>query len=122
MAICILCRKMSRRCPPDCEFGQYFPANRSEDFQKAIKLYGLSHILRIMRSVEPNERQAAADSILSQGNIWRSYPQRGLLRYELDLVNTIDSSLRELQIANQLLAFYKDHANQRVNIYIFCYL
>ncbi|XP_045792153.1 LOB domain-containing protein 9-like [Trifolium pratense] len=104
---------MSRRCPPDCEFGQYFPANRNEDFQKAIKLFGLSHILRIMRSVEPNERQAAADSILFEGSVWRFYPQSGLLRYELELVNTISSSLRELQIANQLLAFFKNHANER---------
>ncbi|KAJ1381102.1 Lateral organ boundary [Sesbania bispinosa] len=105
--VCPLCRRQHRRCDGNCEFGQFFPANRSGDFENALRLFGLNNMLRIMRVVEPEQRQAAADSILREGTAWTNNPGRGLHGYELHLRSQVESSSRELQIVNQLLSICK---------------
>ncbi|KAJ1391837.1 Protein kinase domain [Sesbania bispinosa] len=104
--------RQHRRCDGNCEFGQFFPANRSGDFENALRLFGLNNMLRIMRVVEPEQRQAAADSILSEGTAWTNNPASGLHGYELHLRSQVESSSRELQIVNQLLAICKGQVNQ----------
>ncbi|XP_061362838.1 LOB domain-containing protein 22-like [Gastrolobium bilobum] len=110
---CLLCRRQRRRCDGrNCEFGQYFPGHMPDEFENAYRLFGLNNLLNIMRSVEPHQRQAAADSILAEGTSWRNDPVHGSLGYELNLRSQIISSLRELEAVNQLLAFFRDQATK----------
>ncbi|KAJ1379146.1 Lateral organ boundary [Sesbania bispinosa] len=109
---CPLCRRQRRRsgCDGNCEFGRYFPANRVEEFENAFRLFGVNNMLRILRTVEPQQRQAAADSIMIEGTAWRNNPPHGILGHELELRSQIRSSFRELQSVNQLLSFFRNQA------------
>ncbi|KEH17998.1 putative transcription factor AS2-LOB family [Medicago truncatula] len=109
--VCLLCRHMRRRHDADCEFGQYFSANRNADFQIVIHILGLSRLIRIMRAIEPPQRQAVANSLLTEGEVWRINPDRGFLGHQLELGAQLNTSLDELDIARKLLAFCIDNAN-----------
>lgn len=109
--ICLVCRRLRRRCPNDCEIGQYFPSNRSDDFHSALSLFGLTNLRKIMRSVEEHQRQTLANSILLEGKAWRLYPDRGLLGYKMELDAQISSTLNEVEIADKFLAYFKDQTN-----------
>jgi len=102
---------MRRRHGTDCEFGQYFSTNRHVDFQSVIQILGLSRLLRIMRLIEPHQRQAVADSLLREGEAWRINPNQGFLGHQLKLSVQISTSLDEIEIARRLLAFCIDNAN-----------
>ncbi|CAI8608325.1 unnamed protein product [Vicia faba] len=109
--VCLVCRRLRRRCSDDCEIGQYFPSNRSDDFHSAVSLFGLTNLRRIMGSVEEHQRQTLANSILLEGKAWRLYPGRGLLGYELELDAQISSNLSEVETAERFLAYFKDQTN-----------
>lgn len=109
---CPLCRRQRRRCDGTCEFGQHFPATMSTEFENAYRLFGLNNMMRIMRSVEPHERQAAAQSILIEATAWRNNP-RGLLGYEMDLRSRIQNTLRELEHVNNFLSVVRGQAAAR---------
>jgi hypothetical protein len=109
---CLLCKRLRTNCNiNNCEFGMYFPANRNDDLKCALEVYGLSNIIKYMRSVEPYQRQTTANSLLFEGYAWRVYPTNGLFGYNSFMNEQTNLSLRELQIANSLLKFCKDHVN-----------
>jgi hypothetical protein len=108
---CLLCQHMRRRHDTDCEFGQYFSTSRHADFQCVIQILGLSRLMRIMRLIEPHQRQVVADSLLTEGEAWRSNSDRGFLEHQLVLGAQISTSLDEIEIARRLLAFCIDNAN-----------
>lgn len=100
---CLICKHLGKPCFGNCEFGQYFPANREEEFANACRHFGISNILRNMRVVQPHERQATAKSLLIESTIRRNDPVRGCLGVVLDLQS-------ELETLNKLLKFYRDQA------------
>ncbi|CAJ2662742.1 unnamed protein product [Trifolium pratense] len=110
---CLLCKRLRTTCNNNnnCEFGMYFPPHRNDDFKCALEVYGLTNIIRIMQSVEEDQRQATANSLLFEGFSWRFHPTNGLFGYKSFMDEQINSSLRELQILNNLLKFCKDHEN-----------
>lgn len=108
---CILCKRRRITCHGNCEFGQYFPANRYEEFDNACSHFGLSNILRNLQAVRPHERQATAESLLIEGTMWTNDPVRGGLGVVLDLESQISSSLIELDTLKKLLKFYRDQAS-----------
>ncbi|WJX86955.1 hypothetical protein P8452_69195 [Trifolium repens] len=89
----------------------YFPAHRNDDLKCALEVYGLSNIIKFMRSAQPYQRQTTANSFLFEGYAWRIHPTSGLFGYKSFMDEQINLSLRELQIANSLLKFCKDHVN-----------
>jgi len=94
--ICLLCRHMRRRHGADCEFGQYFSTNRYADFQSVMQILGLSRLMRIMRSIKPIQRQAVADSLLTEGEAWRINPDRGFLGHQVELGAQLNTSWNEI--------------------------
>ncbi|XP_057425989.1 LOB domain-containing protein 25-like [Lotus japonicus] len=100
---CLICKHLGKPCFGNCEFGQYFPVNREEEFSNACRHFGISNILRNMRVVQPHERQATAKSLLIESTIRRNDPVRGCLGVVLDLQS-------ELETLNKLLKFYRDQA------------
>ncbi|TKY68558.1 LOB domain-containing protein 28 [Spatholobus suberectus] len=109
---CPLCRHQRRRHDDNCVFGQYFPDNRSTDFERACRLFGLGNLLRLMRSVEPSERQVVADSILREANTWANDPIRGAFGHAVNLTSEIHFFEEELETVNKLLAYCQDQARQ----------
>lgn len=94
-----MCWHQRRRRNEDCEFSQYFLANKSTEFQNACRCIGLANLMRLVRSVEVDQRQATTNSILVEATAWKNNPC-GCLGYKLNLNSQISSSLRELEIAN----------------------
>ena len=109
--ICLLCRHMRRRHDADCEFGQYFSANKNVGFQSVIQVLGLNRLVWIMRLVEPLQRQVVANSLLTEGEAWRINSDRSFLGHQLEVGAQLNTSLDELEIARRLLAFCSDNAN-----------
>ncbi|XVF35028.1 hypothetical protein REPUB_Repub18cG0109800 [Reevesia pubescens] len=104
---CAACMHQRKRCEKSCELAPYFPASRYEEFEKAFKHFGLSNIVRIMNSVEPHHRQAAAESILFEGIVRLNHPVHGCLGIIQTLLYWIRFYKSELQAVNQQLAFFK---------------
>ncbi|KAG5001062.1 hypothetical protein AAZX31_08G231300 [Glycine max] len=108
---CPICRNQRRRHDDNCEFGQYF-LGRSTDFESACRLFGFANLVRLMRSVEPSERQATADSILMEANIWDRDPINGAYGHVFNLVSQIQSFESELETINNWLAHIRDQQRQ----------
>ncbi|CAB4272646.1 unnamed protein product [Prunus armeniaca] len=64
-------RHQRRKCDVTCEMAPYFPASRYSEFQNAHKIFGVSNIQKIRAMAAPDQRQAAAESILKEGNAWK---------------------------------------------------
>ncbi|CAJ1978386.1 unnamed protein product [Sphenostylis stenocarpa] len=112
---CVLCRYQHTRHDGRCELGQYFPINRSVDFEKACRLFGLANLLRLMRSAEPSERQVMADSILTEAIMWDNDPIHGALGHAFTLNAQIQSVERELELVNTILAQCSNQATGHGN-------
>lgn len=109
---CASCKHQRKKCDETCELAPYFPASRYREFQNAHKLFGVSNIQKIMNSVEPNQRQAAAESILMQGNIRSNDPVHGCLGVVRHLKSQIEYYEKQLGAVNQQLAFFHDKEKQ----------
>ncbi|BBG98998.1 LOB domain-containing protein 22 [Prunus dulcis] len=64
---CASCNHQRRKCDETCEMAPYFPASRYNEFQNAHKIFCVSNIQKIMAMAAPDQRQAAAESILTEG-------------------------------------------------------
>ncbi|CAB4318607.1 unnamed protein product [Prunus armeniaca] len=76
---CASCKQQRRKCDETCEMAPYFPASRYSEFQNAHKIFGVSNIQKIMAMAAPDQRQAAAESILTEGNARKNDPVNGCL-------------------------------------------
>ncbi|TQD78292.1 hypothetical protein C1H46_036147 [Malus baccata] len=84
---CAACKYQRRKCTQTCELATYFPASRFVEFVNAQHMFGMSNIEKILATVEPDQRPAAAETILFEGNIWRNNPSvlaLGELKQQLD--------------------------------------
>ncbi|KAL0331879.1 UNVERIFIED_CONTAM: LOB domain-containing protein 23 [Sesamum calycinum] len=60
---CAACKHLRRRCPSDCVFSPYFPANNPRRFAYVHKIYGASNVGKILKDLPVNRRAEAADSL-----------------------------------------------------------
>ncbi|CAL9221797.1 unnamed protein product [Arabidopsis halleri] len=56
-APCALCTTKNKRCPKNCEFAPYFPAEKLGEFENAQKLFGTPNIMKMMRLVSEDENK-----------------------------------------------------------------
>ncbi|XP_021275719.1 LOB domain-containing protein 22-like [Herrania umbratica] len=104
---CAACRHHRRRCHQSCELAPYFPASKYHEFKNALKHFGLSNIVKIMSMVRPDQRQAAAESILMEGNARLDHPAHGCLGIIRNLHRLLEIYESELAAVNQQLAVFK---------------
>lgn len=104
---CASCKHQRKKCDDNCELAPYFPASRFREFQNAHRLFGVSNIQKIIASVEPHQRKAAAESILMEANYRRSDPVNGCLGVCRTLNSHIVFYEKQLKIANQQLALFR---------------
>ena len=104
---CASCKHQRKKCDSNCELAPYFPGSKYNEFQNAHKLFGVSNIVKIMSWIEPHQRQAAADSILIEGNAWKNDPVHGCYGVIKDLAAQVAFQEKQLSVVNQHLAFHK---------------
>ncbi|CAH8261351.1 unnamed protein product [Arabidopsis lyrata] len=64
-APCALCTTKNKRCPKNCEFAPYFPAEKLGEFESAHKLFGTPNIMKMMRLVSEDENKGMLASLES---------------------------------------------------------
>ncbi|KAJ0090073.1 hypothetical protein Patl1_13479 [Pistacia atlantica] len=111
---CAACKHQRKKCDGSCELAPYFPASRYGEFQHAQKLFGISNIQKIINSVEPNQRHAAAESILMEGNIRHNDPVHGCVGVVCKLQSQIDLYQSQLNALNQQLNFFREREKQKL--------
>ncbi|KAH9801415.1 LOB domain-containing protein 22 [Citrus sinensis] len=109
---CASCKHQRKKCEETCELAPFFPASRYREFQNAHKLFGVSNIQKIINSVDPSQRKAAAESILIEGNIRSNDPVHGCLGVVRNLKSQIEYYEKELGAVNQQLPFFRDKEKQ----------
>ncbi|KAJ6885959.1 hypothetical protein NC651_026580 [Populus alba x Populus x berolinensis] len=96
---CASCRHQRRRCPNDCIFRPYFPLRKREEFESARRVFGVSNMERMLRSLEVQDRAKAVESMIWEASCWSKDSINGPLGC---LKKLIDSE-RQAKQENQLL-------------------
>lgn len=96
---CASCRHQRRRCPNDCIFRPYFPLRKQEEFESARRIFGVSNMERMLRSLEVQDRAKAVESMIWEASCWSKDSINGPLGC---LKRLIDSE-RQAKQENQLL-------------------
>ncbi|KAJ9177127.1 hypothetical protein P3X46_012377 [Hevea brasiliensis] len=65
---CASCKHQRKKCGEDCILAPYFPADRSREFQAVHKVFGVSNVMKLVRSVKEEDRKTVADSL-----VWEAF-------------------------------------------------
>ncbi|XP_024977854.1 LOB domain-containing protein 24-like [Cynara cardunculus var. scolymus] len=60
---CAVCKYFRRRCPSDCVFAPYFPANNPQKFTCVHRIYGASNIGKLIEELPVQLRADAVESL-----------------------------------------------------------
>ncbi|KAF6148792.1 hypothetical protein GIB67_038125 [Kingdonia uniflora] len=71
---CASCKYQRRKCQEDCFLAPYFPSDRCEDFQLVQKLFGVSNVMKMLKSVAVEQRSMAAESLVIEARMRRDRP------------------------------------------------
>ncbi|ONI15958.1 hypothetical protein PRUPE_3G071200 [Prunus persica] len=96
---CASCNHQRRKCDETCEMAPYFPASRYNEFQNAHKIFCVSNIQKIMAMAAPDQRQAAAESLPTEGNARKNDP-------DLLLIDTISCN-EAIKLIGSNIKLYK---------------
>uniref|UniRef100_M1DU55 LBD22 (LOB DOMAIN-CONTAINING PROTEIN 22) n=1 Tax=Solanum tuberosum TaxID=4113 RepID=M1DU55_SOLTU len=94
---CAACKYQRRRCAPDCLLAPYFPVERNKEFLNAHKLFGVNNLLKLLRNVEPFQRDNAMKALIFEANIRAGDPVGGCYRIIMNLQRLINLYETELQ-------------------------
>ncbi|XP_062168800.1 LOB domain-containing protein 27-like [Alnus glutinosa] len=106
---CAACKYQRRRCSAECPLSPYFPPEQPKLFQNAHKLFGVSNILKILKNLEPGQKNEAMRSIIYQANMRDKFPIYGCCWIICQLKYQIIHAEEELQAVQAQLEMYRQH-------------
>ncbi|KAI9086466.1 hypothetical protein K1719_031550 [Acacia pycnantha] len=106
---CAACKYQRRKCTPECLLAPYFPAEQPKVFQNVHKLFGVSNIKKMLKTLDPAKRKIAMDSIICQANFREKYPVRGCYEEICRLRYQILRMKEECQAVHQQLKICRQH-------------
>ncbi|XVF74397.1 hypothetical protein PTKIN_Ptkin13bG0107300 [Pterospermum kingtungense] len=107
---CAACKYQRRKCAPDCILAPYFPHDRQRQFQNAHKLFGVSNITKIIKTLNPPEKDIAMRTIVFQSDARANDPVGGCYRIIQELQRQIEYSQAELDLVFHQLAICRAQA------------
>ncbi|MED6216166.1 LOB domain-containing protein 23 [Stylosanthes scabra] len=111
---CAACKSQRRKCPSDCIFSPYFPANDPQRFACVHKIYGSSNVGKMLQEIPPNLREEAANTLYLEAK-WRiEDPIYGCVGIISSLYKQIQNAEIELAKIQTQIAFYKLQTQQQV--------
>ncbi|KAK8594898.1 hypothetical protein V6N13_015811 [Hibiscus sabdariffa] len=110
---CAACKYQRRKCAPDCILAPYFPHDRQRQFQNANKLFGVSNITKIIKNLNPPEKDMAMRTIVFQSDARANNPVGGCYRIIQELQRQIEYSQAELDLVHQQLAICRAQTAQQ---------
>ncbi|KAI4355506.1 hypothetical protein L6164_004270 [Bauhinia variegata] len=114
---CAACKYQRRKCAPDCILAPYFPHDRQKQFINAHKLFGVSNITKIIKNLDPLEKDQAMRTIIIQSDIRANDPVGGCYRLIQALQAEIEYYTAELELVLQQLAIVRAQAQAHHQVY-----
>ncbi|XP_031263451.1 LOB domain-containing protein 22 [Pistacia vera] len=111
---CAACKYQRRKCAPDCILAPYFPHDRQRQFLNAHKLFGVSNITKIIKNLEPPEKDEAMRTIIFQSDVRASDPVGGCYRIIRELQRQIELNKAELELVLHQVAICRAQAQQQI--------
>ncbi|CAI5481795.1 unnamed protein product [Closterium sp. Yama58-4] len=94
---CAACKSLRKKCTPQCVFSPYFPPNETEKWTTVHRTFGASNISKILTTVPPGKRTAAANSLIFEAEARLADPVYGTLQVIHRLGSRLSSMVKELQ-------------------------
>ncbi|KAM7255706.1 hypothetical protein ACFE04_008604 [Oxalis oulophora] len=111
---CAACKYQRRKCAPDCILAPYFPHDRQRQFLNAHKLFGVSNITKIIKPLDPPEKDMAMNTIIYQSDVRANDPVGGCFRIVRELQRQIEYTKAELELVLHQLAICRVQAQMQM--------
>ncbi|KAF2316005.1 hypothetical protein P3X46_023312 [Hevea brasiliensis] len=112
---CAACKYRRRKCSSKCPLAPYFLPDQPKLFQNAHKLFGVSNILKILKNLEPRQKEEAMRSIIYQSNIRDKFPVHGCWGIICQLHYQIRQAEEELHAVHSQLDMYKQYQQHQIS-------
>ncbi|XP_074359360.1 LOB domain-containing protein 35 [Apium graveolens] len=76
-AACASCRHQRKKCVENCVLAPYFGIEKTKEFQAVHKLFGVSNVAKIVKSLDVEDRQRAVDSLVWEASCRQNDPILG---------------------------------------------
>lgn len=64
MPACASCKHQRKKCSEKCVLAPYFPPSKNREFQAVHKLFGVSNVTKMLKSLnDPEDRRRASDTL-----------------------------------------------------------
>lgn len=67
---CASCKHQRKKCNNECILSPYFPARKTKEFQAVHKVFGVSNVQKMVRTVRKEDRTKLSDSLTWEA-LWR---------------------------------------------------
>lgn len=67
---CASCKHQRKKCNNECILSPYFPARKTKEFQAVHKVFGVSNVQKMVRTVREEDRTKLSDSLTWEA-LWR---------------------------------------------------
>ncbi|XP_027333679.1 LOB domain-containing protein 23-like [Abrus precatorius] len=104
---CAACKSQRRRCPSDCIFSPYFPANDPQRFACVHRIYGGSNVGKMLQQIPPYLREQAANSLYFEAQCRIQDPVYGCAGIISKLSQQIHSTEIALAKIQTQIAYHK---------------
>ncbi|GMN53929.1 hypothetical protein TIFTF001_023051 [Ficus carica] len=100
---CAACKHQRKKCHQGCVLAPYFPAERSHEFLAVHKVFGVSNVTKMVRSVNEEDRRRAVDSLVweaccrQKDPILGPYAEYRKVIEELKLYKSQENQMMQLQ-------------------------
>ncbi|KAG2260251.1 hypothetical protein Bca52824_079545 [Brassica carinata] len=109
---CASCKHQRKKCNNECILSPYFPARKSKEFQAVHKVFGVSNVQKMVRTVREEDRTKLSESLTWEA-LWRqkdpvlgSYGEYRRISEELKLYKSL--------VHNQSLVTWNNSNNQQL--------
>ncbi|EYU37161.1 hypothetical protein MIMGU_mgv1a023123mg, partial [Erythranthe guttata] len=101
-----------KKCDQNCALAKYFPAERSNDFENVYHLFGIQNTLKILKSVEEEERDATIESLMMEAKMRLKHSVHGHFSVARMLSFEIEKTEKELEIVRKKIHICKGADNR----------
>ncbi|KAL2316744.1 hypothetical protein Fmac_030620 [Flemingia macrophylla] len=99
---CAACKNQRRRCPSDCIFAPYFPANDPQRFACVHRIYGGSNVGKMLQQIPPYLRDQVANTLYYEAQCRIQDPVYGCVGIISKLSQEINIEIALAQIQTQI--------------------
>ncbi|KAG6407447.1 hypothetical protein SASPL_130438 [Salvia splendens] len=103
---CAACKCLCRECTEDCPMEPYFPADDPKKFSNVHEVFGATNVSKVLKELEPSQREAAANSLAYEAEHLLRDPVHGYLRQIYSLKQKINQVHADMENTKKELAAY----------------